>query len=228
MPWILIFLGTLLALTIAAIRYLPWWGVILYLVALVLSIPQFAKLIFLFYVHKVSKELSSALNGAEIEVTAITPVRPPSEDQLKQYFDEGDDDDDDDDDNEDPTGRMPDGPPDAWNWYELEVGVTPQAVDGQEPEGWNAEALALVPPGTARGELTLNCLVVRHEYRENGRYVPVNRRQFYDAARLRLLLGVRPGVKKLQFRYMFFGKVGEVVILPPPFESKALPGPKDA
>lgn len=219
MRWILALLFAVVVTTVAAIRYLPWWGVLAYLAVLVFSVPAMFKLGFALYVRKIGREMASALDGAKVEVHDIRAVPPPSVEELKGFLHEEPEPDEDGETEPQPEEEVEDELPSARNWYELELTISPDPAktEGDDAQSWSAESLLLVPSGTPHGELSEDMpFVLRHEWWENGKYIATENRSFYAPARVRLFLGATPGSGPFVLRYMFFGKLGDPIHLPPP------------
>lgn len=219
MRWILVLLFAVVVTTVAAIRYLPWWGVLAYLAVLVFSVPVMFKLGFALYVRKIGLEMASALDGAKVEIHDIRAVPPPSVEELKGLLHGEPELNEDGEAEPEPEEDFEDELPSARNWYELELTISPDSAKtgGDDAQGWSAESLLLVPAGTPHGEITEDMpLVARHEWWENGKYLATENRCFYEPARVRLFLGAIPGSGPFALRYMFFGKLGDPIHLPPP------------
>ena len=201
MKWFWGILLILVVAVVAAIRYLPWWGVLVLVLTLLVSAPSVGRLMLAQFIRKVGRDLATGLQGATLTQASkpIRPQPPPNREALEEMLDgESDESDGDSDDafgdpDEGPAGAMRDDPPESWNWYELEITITPRPIEDEDYPGWNAEALNVVPAGTRPGEISDQCLVVNREYEHEGRFERADRRTFSEGARLRLLTGVRPG-----------------------------------
>jgi hypothetical protein len=224
-PWIPFILLVLVVATIAAIRYLPWWGVALYFAVLVLGWKYIAAAIFTLMVRNVARDMARALLGARVDVHSLRAVPPPDASVLAELDEEDEEDEEDEDAKEfaESIKDMPDEPPEARDWYELEATITPRDVepddDGNRPD-WQPSSLILVVPGGAWGEYDLACRVARVEMERQGSFQPAGKLITVGATRLRLLLGAQPGTTRLVFRY-FTENFGDIIELPPPVERPA-------
>ena len=106
--------------------------------------------------------------------------------------------------------------PEARHWFELDVSITPKpAAPEQDNPGWPPEGIMLIVPGGNWGEIDDACLIANVEHRSGGEFKPTRRMQAYGSERLRFLIGIKPGTKKLIFQYMT-EQFGDVIELPPP------------
>jgi len=219
MRWLTVIFILVLIGVVAAIKYLPWWALIILFVVPLLTWKYIAAGILALYMRKVAGELGKALAGAEVEVHSLEAVAAPTADDLKamlQDEDEGDGDEYEDDAPE--PDAAPDEDPSAWRWYELDVSITPRPPASEdENSGWSVGGLMLAVPDTKWGEFDGQCLVAQVERMEDGRFTPAMNWQAYGPERVRLLVGVRPGTSQVALQYMT-EQLGDVLELP------ALPG----
>jgi hypothetical protein len=224
--WLGILLLVIVVALIAAVKYLPWWALLSIVAVLGITWKYIGAIIVWFWMRRVGKVMAGAMEGATFELHALRAVPPPSAEQLKKYEEESERDapkhDDELGEDEDPIEAMPDEPPEARHWYEMEITVTP-AIAGDEAGGWDPDALMLLPEGTPRGEIAETIYIAHVELIEPDRTAPRLWRTCFEACRLRFLLGVRPGTKRMVFRYMFFTDLGQVIELPPPAEQLSIP-----
>jgi hypothetical protein len=217
-PWISILVVLLLVAFVAAVKYLPWWALIVIGVVIVLGWKYVAALIFAFFVRRVAREMMGALKDATIEVHDARAVPPPTRDQLEQYDRECGVDEDDD------VGGADDAP-ELRNWFEVEFTVQCKPVAEGQDGFWNADSLSLVPVDTPSGEISDAVWRARLEFIEPERTVPRQGHTCFEPTRLKFLIGVIPSTERLACRYMVFEDLGGTINLPPPLERPALPGP---
>lgn len=215
MPWIKISLVLVLVLLILAVKYLPWWGLLLIAIVFVFGWRHVAALIFFVMVRKTAREMAKTLHGADVEVHSLKAVSPPDPSVLEPKEEEMDEDDEE---FEEQIRDMEDEKPEERDWYELDITIRPQA---SEDAHWQVEALLLVEPGAGWGEYDATCIIARTEFEAEGRFQPSNNWTAHEAARVRLLFGVTPGTKRLKFRYYGFEEFGDELELPPPADKPA-------
>ena len=124
-PWIPIILVVLLVGAVTAVRYLPWWGVVLFFAVPILGWKYIAAAIFAVMVRQTAKGMARALLGAKVDVHTIRAVPPPEAAALEAML-KGDNEDEDDRDFEESIKDLPDDPPDARDWYEIDATITPE------------------------------------------------------------------------------------------------------
>lgn len=221
MRWLGVIFLVLLAAVIAAVRYLPWWALILLVVVVGVSWKYLAAGVLWFYMRKVARELGRSLAGANVEVHSLQAVPAPSTEDLKAMLQAEEDEYGDDDE----AGEQPPEPEEAvenpadWRWYELDLTISPQPTpEGQEDAGWSVGALMLTLPATMWGEFDGYCIIAQIERMDDGRFITASHWQSYGPERLRLLMGVKPGTTQVALRYMT-EPVGEVLELPSLHES---------
>jgi hypothetical protein len=214
MPWITIILILLFTAFALALKYLPWWGIVIMIAVPLLTWKYIAALVFTLMVRRFAGQLAQALAGAETEVHSVKPVAPPGAAALEQMLAEGDDAED--QEFKDSLKDAADEPPEARNWYELDVSIRPQpTLEGQDNPGWPADGLMLIAPGGNWGEIDDVCFIGKVERRAEGEFRPAANWHAHDSERLRFLIGVKPGTRKLIFQYMT-EQFGDVIELPPP------------
>lgn len=222
MSWWQVILIVVIVLAVLAIKYLPWWVLVILIALPILGWRYIGAGIFVLMFRRTAGQLGKVLRGATVTVHSLMAVSPPDPKVLEETFR------DDDEEDEDVVGDALDEPPEARDWYELEVTIAPQPRDVEsgedDPGGWQAETLALVPPESGYGEFDVTCMIGRIEVEHEGRFRIAGDWCSYGPERLKLLIGVRPGTKQVKFR-LFFQDFGEVIELPPPHTRPALTQP---
>ncbi len=179
------------AAVVVAIRMLPWWGGLALLAGLALAVaillrwglPRLLKLPF--------RAKGAVLRDAAVEVHSIerseAPASEPSDEDAVA------------------VGRGP------GEHFRLDVTVTPRASAGPFTL-WEPGELTIVGPdaragGPEAGETAFDVRAL--EVREDGRFQPDSGMKYEGPQRLRLLVVVPRGQRRLRFRYYFeiFGGV---------------------
>jgi hypothetical protein len=189
MKLLLLILFILAALLVLAIKFLPWWASLLFLGVGILGVRWGAKYLLRRIFILPFKMKGQALAGATAKVHGIEPAPLP---EMAADF------------SEEEAGEYR-----QLNWYSLDITVIPP----EQKSGfvaWEPSELLLVPPGLKEETLMGgHCIVhdlqvwMDHEFSDDsqGKYVGFQR--------LKLYIGVQPGIRQLSFRYYFevFGQV---------------------
>ena len=174
-----------------AIKYLPWWGLLLAAAGVIVIGKFVIKRLFFRLLLKPFQLKGAVLKGAKVEIHSITPaIEPPLKEAASS---------------ESPERAR----------YHLEVTIHPG--NANTPFGaWEPGELRLVRPESV---LDMNpdtpsdnddtCEIESIEVQEDGAFKPDEGMKFPGAQRLKLLLAVKPGASRLKFRYYFeeFGSV---------------------
>ena len=216
MPWVAIILVVLLVGLVVAIKYLPWWGIVILFAVPILTWKWIAAGIFAFYVRRVAGDLAKALAGATVEVHSLKAVPPPDAQALEQMLAEDEDEED-----KDFVKEAPDEAPGERHWYEMEATIKPkfEPAEGEDNPGWPPDSLMLIAPGGDWGTIDDVCLIARVEMEFQGRMQPARRLNAFGQNRVWLLFGVKPGTRQLIFHYLT-ENFGDVIELPPPLDGK--------
>lgn len=218
MPWLGIILVLFLVGIVLAIRFLPWWGLVIMVAIPILGWRYIGAGIMAIMLRRTARAMSKVLHEATVTIHSLRAVPPPDPTVLEERFKE-DPDDEDDAEFRDQLKDMPDEPPEDRDWYELEVTIAPKPQERTEDEdtddGWQPDALVLVVPEAEWGEYDVTCMVGRIEMEQDGQMKPVEDRMVLGPKRLKLLLGVTPGTRRLAFRYFFYS-FGDVIELGEP------------
>src|SRR5262245_7173267 len=193
------FLLLFLVVAVLAVKFLPWYVLVGIVVAFVLGMPLMGKWLLgrLFLMPFRAK--GAVLHKASVAVHAIEPtVAPPPQTVREALSYEHDDDDADAPDHEPAKVTLP------RNWYRLEVTVTPRPKVGGF-QHWEPGELRLIRPQTRVMDETEDdaCTIEDIEIEENGTYQKDKGFKVQGEQRLRLLLGIQPGIDRLVFHYYF-------------------------
>lgn len=222
MAWWQVILILVIVLLVLAIKYLPWWALLILIAIPILGWRYIGGAVLYVMFRRTARSLGKVLRGATVTVHTIEAVPPPDAKVLEEAFADEEEDD------EDFASEALDEPPEARDWYLIEVSIEPKpfpaAHEEDDPGGWQPEALALVPEDAGPGEIDMGCRVGRIERQVEGGYRIAGNWCSYGDERLRLLIGVTPGLKKLKFCY-FFEEFGGHIELPPPHARPALTEP---
>lgn len=196
----------ILVAVILAIRYLPWWALLggpalLVLLAWLLRGRIFMWLLgWLFrlpfkakgrVLHKAVVEVHDLRRVAEPIAARLTASEPLSSNAR-----------------EDVDHCESASTPIRRDYYELEATITPRAATGAF-KLWEAGELMLVRPGKKWDEDDDSCEVVRLDIARDGVFGDDEGLKYFGPQRLRLLIGVKPGVDRLCFAY-YFEQFGEL------------------
>jgi hypothetical protein len=202
--WRLILILLLVALVLI-IKFLPWYVSVGLLVAFVLSV----KLLGRWFVGRIVNRLflmpfkakGAVLHNAEAQVHAIQPAElPPSMQPAIEYH--GDD--------EDASKESEVEEALERNYYRLDVTITPQQPTGPF-QHWEPGELVLGLPGKQWDEDDDSCQVKTLEVEQDGQFQSDEGYKFGGPQRLRLLIGVLPGIERLAFRY-YLEEFGAVIL----------------
>lgn len=201
MKWAFWVLVVLVIVIILAIKYLPWWALIAIIVAGALVLPWSFKLGMQQLMLLPFKAKGQVLKAATVQVHNVQPTNMPT---LRQ----------------DPDMPLADFADrreryHQLKWFIVDVSISPSQQDGDVTfPSWEPSDLMLVPPGkrVKRLEsLAENEASEIHDYEiyRGSRFERDMDGKHLGAQRVRLLVGVKPGVQTLQFRYYLelFGEV---------------------
>ena len=204
---ILLVLLAVMALSVAAVRYLPWWGIALGLVGVYLAVRFGLKFVVLRVLQSLFmvpfKAKGAVLRGARAEVHSIEPAEPPATHVAEDELTVGE---------ADPTGGaaqilVP------REYYWVDVTITPRSATGPFVL-WEPGELLLI---RADARVGLNDLG-EGSHAEDVRVVDGDRAgdggdgKYHGPLRVKLLFGVRPGESRVyKFRY-YFEAFGEVIL----------------
>ncbi len=202
-----------------AVYFLPWWLVLGAVVVGAVAAWLLRGRLFNFLLTRLLmipfRLKGRALRNATVEVHSIRPTAAPPEDAAEMATV----------DEEDET--EPSGPPVPLDYYEVEATITPKPSDGPFML-WEVGELLLVAPGRRWDDeddsaviRSIECwLAPGEEFDDDeddsaqpvpadGRYVQDTGYKLPGPRRLRFLVGVKPGVRELAFRYYFeqFGRL---------------------
>jgi hypothetical protein len=173
----------------AAARFLPWWGVPLVIVGLVVVGKFAAGALIKRFAMGLIQAKSSALRGAAMKLRSVSPVdAPPAE----EYWDE----------EEQRAAR-------AQRYFAVELTITP-AQTGGAFQHWEPGELVLTRPGMGIEDDDNEAADVRKvEILEGGSFRDDDGVKAPGPQTLRLTVGVHPGVSKATLRY-YFEELGTV------------------
>jgi hypothetical protein len=196
--WILILL---IILAVLAIKYLPWWALIILLVGGGLGLQWAVK-----YGLKQAfllpfKVKGQVLKGATAQVHNVQPTNMPI---VKQNADSH-------------PGEIADQRAryHQLKWYTVDVSIAPQQTEAAVPfPAWEPRDLVLVVPGKkvksleSLAEAEVSAI---HDYEiyQTNRFQSDSEGKHLGSQRLKFLVGIEPGISTLQFRYYLelFGQV---------------------
>jgi hypothetical protein len=196
--WILILL---IILAVLAIKYLPWWALIILLVGGGLGLQWAVK-----YGLKQAfllpfKVKGQVLKGAAVQVHNVQPTNMPT---VKQNADSH-------------PGEIADQRAryHQLKWYTVDVSIAPQPTDATVPfPAWEPRDLVLVVPGKkvkSLESLAADEVSTIHDYEiyQTNRFQSDSEGKHLGSQRLKFLVGIEPGISTLQFRYYLelFGQV---------------------
>lgn len=201
---VLLVLAALVTGAVLAVKHLPWWGLALLFVAVVVfgkwAIKRLLKKLFL----APFKMKGAVLHGATARVHSVTPtVAPPKKEDAEEEENAG-----------------------PRRYYALDVTIEPKAATGNFSH-WEPGELRL-----ARPEHHVNpddddsstdddaCDVMELQYEEDGVFKADEGFKFGGAMRLKMTLAVSEGVSRLKFHY-YFEEFGEVVLPASPLAAAA-------
>jgi len=207
-----LFLLLAIVLVVLAFKFLPWYVLVGLVVLFVFSLKFLGKWFFVWLISLPFRAKGSVLRKAKAEVHSLEPAAAPvpkSEDtQVEEEDEEG----------------M--GSPALRLYYRLEVTITPRPKTGGFTH-WEMGELCLVRPDqNVMDGGDDSCQIKELEIEENGKFTADDGFKVPGPHRLRLLIAVKPGTRRLVFQY-YFEKFGEVT-LPEVVAGTATPvGPGD-
>lgn len=181
-----------------AVRVLPWWALVLGLIGLVLvakwAIKHLIRKLFLVPF----KAKGAVLKGATATIHSVALAESPGPVSDPEPADE-----------ESTTTRN------SREHYVVDVTITPQESKGPF-QHWAPSELTLVKPDSVLrpesdepDDSDESCELLSVEALEDGKWVKDEGMKYAGPQRLRMSLGVQPGVDRLKFRY-YFEEFGEV------------------
>jgi len=198
-----------IALIIVAVKFLPWWALLIVAVLAIVSFKYFVRWVFLMPF----KMKGAVLHGAKLEVHSVQatpkPAKPTKAQKEKSDDDEAgeageadEEDEEDEEDDSEPDSSKPELPRD---YYWVEATLTPDSAAGKSFKHWEPGELIVSRPGRNPmddqsddvGELD------QLQVFENGVFKPDQGMKYPDAQRLRLLLAVLPELREVQLNYYF-------------------------
>lgn len=201
MKWAFWILVVLVILVVLAIKYLPWWALILLLVGGGLSLQWAVKFGLRQALLLPFKAKSKVLKNAALQVHRVQPIAMPE------------------------LGRDPDMLPEVaaekraryhqLKWYSVDVSISPVQAAADTPfTAWEPSALLLVAAGSKVNQLDdllNNSVSAVHDYEvyTSDRFGPDLENKYLGSQRLKFRVGIESGVNMLQFRYYLevFGTV---------------------
>ena len=200
---VLLLLIMLVVAMIIAIKYLPWWGSVLLFAGLILAARYGGGWLIKRLFMIPFKMKGAVLKGAEIQIHSVVPAQAPAKRESTPSDADAQDDNDDEDVSDEEDDKTP------RRYYSLDVTITPAPSQGKF-QFWEPTELLLVHPSAANDIDTddNSCVISNVEVEEDGEFRS-DGEKYPGPRRLRLLLGVKEGVRELRFRYYFeaFGNV---------------------
>jgi hypothetical protein len=195
--WILV---VLVVIAILAIKYLPWWALIVILVGGALLLRWGVKLAVKQAFLLPFKAKGKVLQGAQVQVHQIQTVGMPV---LTRDLDT------DEADYADRRSRYH-----QLKWYSVDVSIFPKAQDQVPFPAWSPGEMLLVPPGSQIKDLeslaNLESAEI-HDYAiyRSDRFTPDHEGKHLGSQRVKFIVGIEPEVRQMQFRYYLelFGQV---------------------
>jgi len=187
-----------------AIKYLPWWALLLGVVVLVVIGKFMVKKLLLRLFLKPFQVKGAVLKGASAEVHSVTPVTTPAQ-AAAETTAEGE-----------PAETTPK------DRYSVDVTIRPGSAVTPFT-AWGPGELCLVSPDSVLNPYDTEsassdddlCEVQSVEVEQDGRFQPDEGMKFPGPQRLKLTIAVKPGTPALKFRY-YFEEFGCVTLLAPP------------
>jgi hypothetical protein len=178
------------AAVVVAVRMLSWWVLLAVATGLALALPIFLRRGLTWLLKLPFRAKGAVLRSAAVDVHAIERAEPPA----LEPSDEAD---------------SAAGPRERF-W--LELTITPRASASGPFILWEPGELAIVGPDARAGEPGTDeepFDVRTVEIREDNRFQPDSGMKYGGRQRLRLLVAVPPGQRRLRFRYYLevFGNV---------------------
>ena len=200
---LLVVLALLLVALFLMFKFLPWWASLTIIVVGVFSLKWIGGYLIrqVFFVPFRMK--GKALAGAQVTVHGIRPADAPdiSEDEYEgEEEEEGEG-----------EGEEDEASDAAYRWHYLDVTITPQPVTGGFTH-WEPGELVLVGMDASPKDIDEEEAVSRIadcKVFQDGKFCEDEGYKYPGPQRLELHVGVKPGVRALQFRYYFelFGNV---------------------
>ncbi len=183
-----------------AIKYLPWWALLLGVVVLVVIGKFMVKKLLLRLFLKPFQLKGAVLKGATAEVHSVAPATAP-------------------------TGTTSEGEPadtTPKDRYTVEVTIRPGST-ATPFTAWEPGEVRLVSPDSVLNPYDTEssssdddvCEIQSVEVEQDGRFQPDEGMKFPGPQRLKLTIAAKPGTPALKFRY-YFEEFGCVTLLAPP------------
>ncbi len=198
---ILLFMVALVAVLVAAVRYLPWWGILLALagkaLALYLGFKYAFQRILTSLLMIPFKAKGGVLKGATTVVHAIEAAEAPPSRRDDSHEDE----------ELNSEVDSPQTPALPRTYYRLDVTITPRPPTGRGFQFWEPGDLMLIPANTKvtfESDDDDTAEVAEVELFQDGQFGPNEGTKYFGPQRLRILFGLAPGAPgRLKFRYYF-------------------------
>jgi len=205
-----------IVVTIAAFVYLPWWGALLVVLAMVVAVVGAIKYITANLGKMLGKAMlkafdvkSQVLRGADVTVNHVEATLAPPKDESDEEEDEDADDEDeheDADEEEAPAAKLP------LAYYRLDVTITPKPSSGQGVmTHWDADDLRVVAYDAPKPSLDLmsgaqNAMSEGYDLEdlqilENGQFVADEAGKHEGSKQIHATVGVPMHVRRLKFQY---------------------------
>ena len=184
------------AVVVAAVRMLPWWVLFATAAGLALAMPTLLRWGLRSLLKLPFRAKGAVLRNAAVDVHAIERAEPPALEPSDEAASAA-------------------GPHEH---FRLEITITPPAAASGPFTLWEPGELAIVGPDARAGEPRTgeaNFDVRDLEIREDDRFQADSGMKYGGPQRLRLLVAVPPGQRRLRFRY-YFEVFGSVSLPAPP------------
>lgn len=210
-------------LTVVAFKLLGWGGLAvmaLLIVVAAMIIKRLAVKALQSLMTSPFKIKGAVLKNADVRVHGVTPTAAPTGQVIDARVD---------DDDQHSAHGLDDFAPAELNWYHMDVTITPGQSSGPMTM-WEPGELVLASPLARGGDLAeLEALDEVGSVRglqiwEDGGWQEDEGYKFGGPQRLRLLAGVKPGIRQVKLRY-YFEVFGSIEI---PGAHDALKAPPDA
>jgi hypothetical protein len=203
----------LLVAFILALRYLPWWGIVLLVISLALAGRFLGRYLLRSLFMMPFKMKGQVLRRARAEVHSVEPTAAPAGTELALVDGQADEE------------TMPPEPAPPRDYYWIDVTITPTPTTGPF-QFWEPGELLLVPiDAKASLDDDETYQVGDVEVFHDGRFGPDEGMKYPGPQRLRVRVGLPVGSpRRWKFRY-YFETFGEVV-LPDVIDIEAGPVPQ--
>jgi hypothetical protein len=195
----------LAAAVLTLLHFLGPWGslaLVAAVIALLAGLYVWGDRLLEWFIHREARAIGRVMKDATIAIHSVTPAPEPD----PSVWRTGDDEEDDAFEEDLEASGMPEG---EFDWFKIDLSLEPRPDASGEPAAWEPGLIRLrkhdgAPPHAL--EFSMECLVAQVERWCDGNFVVFAVGSLAGPARIRLYVGVAPGIQDVELSYL-----GEVI-----------------